>query len=93
MKTTYILPASTILVALVVATLVAVTSPALVLAKKHSSEYQSGYRAGVRHADSDINSNRDVDANHVICPPYASKPDSCSGYKKGYSDEAVDQLD
>jgi len=92
MKTTYILPASIIVVALVVATLVAVASPSLVFAKKHSSEYKAGYRAGVLQADSDVSANKSVDANNVTCPP-DSTAFFCSGYKKGYSDEAVDQLD
>ena len=60
--------------------------------RKKTGEYQSGYRAGVLQADSDVSGNKSVDANNVTCPP-DSIEDFCSGYKKGYSDEAVDQLD
>jgi hypothetical protein len=59
--------------------------------------YQAGYRAGVIAADKDVQNidkpgSPGVDANNIKCPPDSS-PDYCSGYKKGYTDEAVSSLD
>jgi hypothetical protein len=36
-----------------------------------------------------------IDANqdHVVCPKDMVNPEECLGYKDGYSDEAMDQLE
>jgi hypothetical protein len=65
-----------------------------------SSDYMSGYRAGVIHADKDVqlfNANKlpgiDAHQDKMKCPPDFFNADFCSGYKDGYSDEAMDQLE
>ena len=65
-----------------------------------SSDYMSGYRAGVIQADKDVQLfNADklpgIDANQdkIKCPPDSFNADFYSGYKDGYSDEAMDQLE
>jgi hypothetical protein len=85
---------SIVIILLLASTLVVVVSPTVEAKKSKSGspEYQAGYRAGVLQADSDVSANKGVSANNVTCPP-DSTADSCSGYKKGYSDEAIDQLD
>jgi hypothetical protein len=65
-----------------------------------SSDYMSGYRAGVIQADKDVQKFNDnklsgIDANQdkIKCPTDSFNADFCSGYKDGYSDEAMDQLE
>jgi hypothetical protein len=65
-----------------------------------SSDYMSGYRDGVIKADKDIQLMNDskingiqADQKDVKCPPDSFNADFCSGYKDGYSDEAMDQLE
>jgi hypothetical protein len=86
-----------------IATTVIATSP-LILAKKSKvaatgdGEFNSGYRAGVAKAAEDVdkfNANQinGVDGNN---PPPCPLPDNkpyCDGWKKGYSDKIVDDLD
>jgi hypothetical protein len=75
------------------ATLIATVSHAY--AKK--SDCQAGYRngavAGQKAAD-DLNAGKSngVDANNPPpCPN--TNPDYCKGYKKGFSDQAIDALE
>jgi hypothetical protein len=63
-----------------------------------SSDYMSGYRAGVIQADKDITNfdklgGIDARQDHIKCPPDSINADYCSGFKDGYSDEAMDQLE
>ena len=63
-----------------------------------SDWYMTGYRAGVIQADSDIKTKFDtegIDARpeHITCPRPDLNPDYCLGFKDGYSDEAMDQLE
>jgi hypothetical protein len=65
-----------------------------------SSDYMSGYRDGVIKADKDIQLMNDskingiqADQKDVKCPPDSFNADFCSGYKDGFSDEAMDQLE
>ena len=65
-----------------------------------SSDYMSGYRHGVIQADKDVqlfneNKSSGVDARQemVKCPSKITNADECLGYKDGYSDEAMDQLE
>lgn len=65
-----------------------------------SSDYMSGYRHGVIQADKDVqlfneNKSSGVDARQemVKCPSNITNADECLGYKDGYSDEAMDQLE
>ena len=63
-----------------------------------NGEFDSGYRAGVAKASKDVgkfNANQlnGVDANNPPpCPLPGNKP-YCDGWKKGYSDKAVDDLE
>ena len=59
-----------------------------------SFDYMHGYRDGVLQADQDIKEKPNIDANqdHVKCPPQ-NTVDYCAGFKDGYSDEAMDQLE
>jgi hypothetical protein len=87
-----------------IATTVMITSPPI-LAKKSkggvgtgNGDFDSGYRAGVAKAAKDVgkfNANQinGVDGNN---PPPCPLPDNkpyCDGWKKGYSDKVVDDLD
>ena len=63
-----------------------------------SSDYMSGYRAGVIQANKDVQNfdklgGIDARQEHIKCPPDSVNADWCSGYKDGYSDEAMDQLE
>ena len=63
-----------------------------------SSDYLSGYRAGVIQADKDVQNfdklgGIDARQEHIKCPPNSVNADWCSGYRDGYSDEAMDQLE
>jgi hypothetical protein len=65
-----------------------------------SSDYMSGYRNGVIKADKDVqlfNANKlpgiDARQEHIMCPPNSVNADWCSGYRDGYSDEAMSQLE
>ena len=63
-----------------------------------SGWYMVGYRDGVAQAADDVKhfDERDgVDArpDHIVCPRHDLNPDYCLGYKDGYSDEAMDQLE
>ena len=65
-----------------------------------SSDYMSGYRNGVIKADKDVQllnngtiNGIQADQKDVKCPPDSENADWCSGYKDGYSDEAMDQLE
>jgi hypothetical protein len=65
-----------------------------------SSDYMSGYRDGVIKADKDIQLMNDckingiqADQKDVKCPRDSFNADFCFGYKDGYSDEAMDQLE
>lgn len=53
-----------------------------------------GYRDGVLQADEDIKAKPNIDANqdHIKCLAQVTA-DYCLGYKDGYSDEAMDQLE
>jgi hypothetical protein len=64
-----------------------------------SSDYMSGYRAGVIQAYKDVqllNADKipgiDAHQDKIKCPANIIG-DSCLGYKDGYSDEAMDQLE
>ena len=62
-----------------------------------SSDYMSGYRVGVIKADDDIKNFDKLGGiharqDHIKCPPDSINADFCSGYRDGYSDEAMDQL-
>jgi hypothetical protein len=62
-----------------------------------SSDYMSGYRAGVIQADKDVQNFEklggiDAHQDKIKCPANIIG-DSCLGYKDGYSDEAMDQLE
>jgi len=62
-----------------------------------SGDYMNGYRSGVIQAHEDVaNFNKlgGIDANQdkIKCPANIIG-DSCLGYKDGYSDEAMDQLE
>ena len=63
-----------------------------------SIDYMSGYRAGVIQADKDVQNfdklgGIDARQEHIKCPPNSVNADWCSGYRDGYSDEAMDQLE
>ena len=65
-----------------------------------STDYVSGYRVGVIQADEDVQKFTDnklsgIDAaqDKIECPPDFFNADFCAGYKDGYSDEAMDQLE
>jgi hypothetical protein len=91
-----------ILTVLVLTSTVMFVNPAYVSAKKSkgagtgNGEFDSGYRAGVAKAAGDVanfNKNGGVDANNPPpCPITDNKP-YCDGWKKGYSDKAVDDLE
>jgi hypothetical protein len=56
-----------------------------------------GYRDGVLQADQDIKTKFNttgIDANqaHIPCPP-KTNAEYCLGFRDGYSDEAMDQLE
>jgi len=58
----------------------------------------SGYRVGVIKADDDIKNfdklgGIDARQDHIKSPPDSINADFCSGYRDGYSDEAMDQLE
>jgi hypothetical protein len=62
-----------------------------------SSDYMSGYRAGVIQADKDVQNFEklggiDAHQENIKCPANITG-DMCLGYKDGYSDEAMDQLE
>lgn len=64
-----------------------------------SAEYMKGYRAGVAAAAHDVqmfNENKipGVDARQeVIKCPSGLNAEQCAGYKDGYSDKAMDELE
>ena len=65
-----------------------------------SSDYMSGYRAGVIKADKDVHifnaiklPGIDAHQDKIPCPPDSVNADFCSGFRDGYSDEAMDQLE
>jgi hypothetical protein len=65
-----------------------------------SSDYMHGYRDGVIKADKDVqlfNANKlpgiDAHQDKIPCPPDSVNADWCSGFRDGYSDEAMDQLE
>ena len=65
-----------------------------------SSDYMSGYRAGVIKADKDVQamnsgalSGIDARQDHIKCPRPDLGTDYCNGFRDGYSDEAMDQLE
>jgi hypothetical protein len=65
-----------------------------------SRDYMLGYRAGVIQADKDVQlfnadklSGIDAHQDKIKCPPNSFNADFCLGYKDGYSDEAMDQLE
>ncbi|MFL6322376.1 MAG: hypothetical protein ACJ72Q_18130 [Nitrososphaeraceae archaeon] len=65
-----------------------------------SSDYMSGYRDGVIKADKHVQlmnygklNGINADQKDVKCPPDSFNADFCAGYKDGYSDEAMDQLE
>jgi len=64
-----------------------------------SSSYISGYRQGVVTAHEDIKvkmNTTGIDAHqeHIVCPAnLAQIADMCPGYKDGYADEAMDELE
>jgi len=58
----------------------------------------SGYRVGVIKTDDDIKNFDKLGGiharqDHIKCPPDSINADFCSGYRDGYSDEAMDQLE
>jgi hypothetical protein len=63
-----------------------------------SVDYMNGYRSGVIQAHEDI-ANFDklggIDARqeNIKCPAVPSIPEFCNGYRDGYSDEAMSELD
>jgi hypothetical protein len=62
-----------------------------------SSDYMSGYRSGVIQADKDVQNfdklgGVDARQDHIKCPPNGTA-EWCLGYKDGYADEAMDQLE
>jgi hypothetical protein len=63
-----------------------------------SSYYISGYRAAVIQANKDVQNfdklgGIDARQEHIKCPPNSVNADYCSGFRDGYSDEAMDQLE
>lgn len=64
-----------------------------------SKDYMFGYRGGVAQAMDDVNhfdQRGEVDARpeSIHCPqPYNMTADQCQGYKDGYSDKAMDELE
>jgi hypothetical protein len=66
-----------------------------------SGDYMVGYRAGVVQASHDVDAMNngtkngvDVHQDHIVCPSnFNAFPGMCQGYKDGYADEAMDQLE
>jgi hypothetical protein len=59
-----------------------------------------GYREGVVKAWQDVQlmdqhkiATIDTNQDHAVCPKDMVNPEECLGYKDGYSDEAMDQLE
>jgi hypothetical protein len=62
-----------------------------------SGDYMYGYRDGVIKAYKDVQNfdkigGIDARQEHIKCPP-DSNAEFCSGFRDGYSDEAMDQLE
>ncbi|MFL6400791.1 MAG: hypothetical protein ACJ72J_14590 [Nitrososphaeraceae archaeon] len=65
-----------------------------------SDWYMIGYREGVVKAWQDVQlmdqhkiATIDANQDHVVCSKDMVNPEECLGYKDGYSDEAMDQLE
>jgi hypothetical protein len=65
-----------------------------------STDYMNGYRDGLVAASQDVKkldagqiSGIHADQKDVKCPADSFNADFCAGYKDGYSDEAMDQLE
>jgi hypothetical protein len=62
-----------------------------------SSDYMSGYRAGVIQANKDVQNfdkigGIDARQERIKCPP-ESNAELCSGFRDGYSHETMEQLE
>jgi hypothetical protein len=66
-----------------------------------SAEYMFGYREGVAQAQNDVNhfeerGGVDAQLEHIECPANSNlnlTGDACQGYKDGYADRAIDELE
>jgi hypothetical protein len=89
-----------LLLALVATSLLVVTSPTLILAKKSksaspakvdesSAEFRQGALAGNNQEKLDLQQHNGIDAQtaHIKCPPNSS-PTFCAGFKAGYQEQA-----